>query len=91
MNARRTLTTTRSATSPARASGAAPTAAASEEPSAADSAAVRQELIAAEAYYLAEKRGFAPGAELDDWLTAEAQIEARRREAQPNDPRERSA
>ena len=46
---------------------------------------------AAEAYYLAEKRGFAPGAELDDWLTAEAQIEARRREAQPNDPRERSA
>jgi hypothetical protein len=27
--------------------------------------------VAEMAYYLAEKRGFAPGYELDDWLTAE--------------------
>jgi hypothetical protein len=26
------------------------------------------------AYSLAEKRGFAPGQELDDWLTAEAEV-----------------
>ncbi len=26
------------------------------------------------AYYLAEKRGFAPGHELEDWLRAEAQV-----------------
>ena len=31
--------------------------------------------IAVAAYYLAEARGFQPGAELDDWLTAEAQID----------------
>ena len=33
-------------------------------------------MIAEAAYYLAEKRGFAPGGELQDWLEAEAQIEA---------------
>jgi hypothetical protein len=27
------------------------------------------------AYYRAEKRGFLPGAELDDWLAAEVEIE----------------
>lgn len=37
----------------------------------------RHELIAAAAYFLAERRGFAPGSELDDWLQAEAQIGAR--------------
>ena len=31
--------------------------------------------IAVAAYYLAEARGFKPGSELDDWLTAEAQID----------------
>ncbi|MGA8864929.1 MAG: DUF2934 domain-containing protein [Gallionella sp.] len=31
-------------------------------------------MIEKAAYYLAEKRGFAPGYELDDWLQAEAQI-----------------
>ena len=30
--------------------------------------------IEATAYYLAEKRGFATGYELEDWLQAEAQI-----------------
>ncbi|HTN93523.1 MAG TPA: DUF2934 domain-containing protein [Gallionella sp.] len=31
-------------------------------------------MIEEAAYYLAEKRGFAPGQELEDWLQAEAQI-----------------
>jgi hypothetical protein len=30
--------------------------------------------ISLAAYFIAEKRGFAPGHELDDWLAAEAQI-----------------
>lgn len=37
----------------------------------------RQELtamIATEAYFRAEKRGFAPGGELDDWLAAERAV-----------------
>jgi hypothetical protein len=33
-------------------------------------------MVAEAAYYLAEKRGFAPGKELDDWLQAEDEIEA---------------
>lgn len=36
----------------------------------------RQMMIAEAAYYLAQKRGFAPGGELQDWIDAEAQIEA---------------
>lgn len=32
-------------------------------------------MIAEAAYYRAEKRGFAPGGELQDWLDAEAQVE----------------
>jgi hypothetical protein len=31
----------------------------------------RESRIAVAAYYLAEKRGFAPGGELEDWLDAE--------------------
>jgi hypothetical protein len=31
----------------------------------------RQHNIAVRAYYLAERRGFVPGYELDDWLDAE--------------------
>jgi hypothetical protein len=34
----------------------------------------RAALVAVAAYYRAEKRGFAPGAELEDWLDAEAEI-----------------
>jgi hypothetical protein len=37
--------------------------------------AQRGALIAEAAYYRAEKRGFAPGKELDDWLAAEKEIE----------------
>lgn len=33
-----------------------------------------QEMVAKRAYDLAEKRGFSPGHELDDWLQAEREI-----------------
>jgi hypothetical protein len=36
--------------------------------------AAREAAIAREAYYRAERRGFAPGYELDDWLAAEAEV-----------------
>jgi hypothetical protein len=35
-------------------------------------------LIATAAYYRAEHRGFAPGAELQDWLEAEAELDSKR-------------
>jgi len=38
--------------------------------------ATRYEMIATAAYYLAERRGFAPGGELADWLAAESAVEA---------------
>ncbi len=38
---------------------------------------VRRQLIAAEAYFRAEKRGFAAGHELSDWLAAEAAVDSR--------------
>lgn len=34
----------------------------------------RWQMVARAAYYLAEQRGFAPGGELDDWFSAEAEI-----------------
>ena len=37
---------------------------------------VKRLMIAEAAYYCAEKRGFAPGGELQDWLDAEAQLAA---------------
>jgi hypothetical protein len=36
--------------------------------------APRQSMIAEAAYYRAQRRGFAPGHELDDWLEAEAEL-----------------
>lgn len=36
----------------------------------------RQVQVALAAYFIAEKRGFEPGHELDDWLAAEAQLVA---------------
>jgi Protein of unknown function (DUF2934) len=36
----------------------------------------REEMIRIAAYYLAQERGFAPGAEMDDWLAAEIAIDA---------------
>ena len=37
----------------------------------------RNQLIAKAAYFRSERRGFTPGSELQDWLEAEAEIEAR--------------
>ncbi len=37
-------------------------------------AAQLQPLIAEAAYYRAERRGFAPGQEVEDWLAAEQEI-----------------
>jgi hypothetical protein len=34
----------------------------------------RRELVAKTAYYLAERRGFEPGHEVEDWETAEAMV-----------------
>lgn len=36
----------------------------------------REEMIAEVAYYRAERRGFEPGYELEDWLAAEQEIDA---------------
>jgi hypothetical protein len=38
---------------------------------------VRRQLVAAEAYFLAERRGFAAGNELQDWVIAEAAVDSR--------------
>ena len=37
---------------------------------------VRRGLIAQAAYLRAQRRGFAPGHELEDWLAAEAEVDA---------------
>lgn len=39
------------------------------------SAGERERMIAVKAYYCAERRGFAPGHELEDWCEAEAEID----------------
>jgi hypothetical protein len=39
------------------------------------SADERRRRVALAAYYRAERRGFAPGHELEDWLAAEAEID----------------
>lgn len=41
------------------------------------SAEERERMIAIEAYYRAERRGFTPGHELEDWCEAEAEIDRR--------------
>jgi len=38
---------------------------------------VRRQLIAAEAYFRAERRGFEAGHELSDWLAAEMEVDSR--------------
>jgi hypothetical protein len=42
-----------------------------------------REWIAEAAYYRAEKRGFLPGMETDDWVAAEAEVLARTGGGQP--------
>lgn len=41
---------------------------------AAPSATEREEMVRQAAYYRAERRGFAPGYEWEDWLAAEAEV-----------------
>jgi hypothetical protein len=41
----------------------------------------REELIAENAYYRAERRGFATGFEHEDWLAAEAEVDAPKKRA----------
>jgi hypothetical protein len=38
----------------------------------------RESRIATAAYWIAERRGFTPGLELDDWLEAEREVDAAR-------------
>ncbi len=40
-------------------------------------ASIRQQMIAEAAYFIAEQRGFKGGSKLEDWLIAEAQVDAR--------------
>jgi DUF2934 family protein len=47
----------------------------------------REALIAENAYFRAERRGFAPGHEEEDWLAAEAEIDARLKGTVPAAPR----
>lgn len=48
----------------------------SEAPSPAQS---REEQVRLAAYLHAERRGFAPGYEVEDWITAEQEVDAARR------------
>jgi len=41
------------------------------------SAQAREQMIALAAYYRAQRRNFDPGHELEDWLEAEAEVNAR--------------
>jgi hypothetical protein len=43
---------------------------------------VRRQLVAAEAYFLAERRGFEAGHELEDWVAAEVLVDSRIHSAQ---------
>jgi hypothetical protein len=54
----------------------APEMAPSSSPTTAMVEEAKRKMIAEAAYYRAEKRGFAPGCEIDDWLAAEAEITA---------------
>jgi hypothetical protein len=43
---------------------------------------IRRQLVAAEAYFRAERRGFAAGSELDDWVAAEVAVDMRLQQTQ---------
>ncbi len=47
-----------------------------QQRSASVSEAERRQAIEQAAYYRAERRGFEPGHELEDWIAAEAQVDA---------------
>lgn len=46
--------------------------------------AAREKMISDAAYYRAQKRGFGPGRELDDWLEAEVEISSQFLEQEPS-------
>jgi hypothetical protein len=47
---------------------------------------VRRQLVAAEAYLLAERRGFVGGNELQDWVAAERMVDSRLEQKQVAQP-----
>ena len=53
-----------------------PRSSATSDPRAQLSAEARHALIAEAAYLRAERRGFTPGGETEDWLAAEAEVDA---------------
>ncbi len=59
-----------------RAAKPAGTAKAAKKSQAPGPASDRHERVAVAAYYLAERRGFEPGRELDDWFMAENMLDA---------------
>jgi hypothetical protein len=63
-----------------RTNGAAMVVSESEAASAATSSIdpeVRRQMVAAEAYFRAERRGFAAGQEVEDWIAAESVVDSR--------------
>jgi hypothetical protein len=46
----------------------------------------RRQAVAERAYYLAEQRRFEPGHELDDWLSAEREVEGVYRSQSSDNP-----
>jgi len=58
----------------AKVSRPAATPAVAKPAPAALSAAQREQMVRTAAYFRAERRGFAPGYEWDDWLSAEAEV-----------------
>ena len=58
----------------AKVSRPAATPAVAKPAPAALSAAQREQMVRTAAYFRAERRGFAPGNEWDDWLSAEAEV-----------------
>jgi hypothetical protein len=54
---------------------------------AAPSAAEREEMVRTAAYFRAERRGFAPGYEWEDWLAAEAEVSTLAGSQPPPKPR----
>lgn len=66
--------------------GAQPSAAAAASAVVAARHAAQHADIAREAYYRAERRGFAPGYELDDWLAAEVALNGGAPHASIDDP-----
>ena len=78
MNERSSITTEKSSTSRQVASGSTAKAArhtSNDVRRPPVSTGERERMIAVKAYYCAERRGFAPGHELEDWCEAEAEID----------------